>query len=77
MVPVIFALLRGKDAETYKRLIDEIFKFAPHWLPQTIMLDFEQTCVKVYQTNFPNVVLSECYFHSRQNIHRKLQVKQD
>lgn len=72
---MVYALLRRKDADTYKRLINEILKFAPHWLPQTIMLDFEQACVKVYQTSFPNVMLSGCYFHLRQNVHRKIQVK--
>jgi hypothetical protein len=75
VVPVVYALLRRKDAETYKRLITETLKFAPRWLPQTIMLDFEQACVKAYQTRFPTVLLSGCYFHLRQNVHRKLQVK--
>ena len=77
MVPVIYALLRRKDAETYKRLVIEILKFAPHWLPQTIMLDFEQACVKAFQTSFPNVILSGCYFHLRQSVHRKIQVKEN
>lgn len=77
VVPVVFALLRRKDAETYKRLMIEILKFAPLWVPQTIMLDFEQACIKVYQSIFPNVTLSGCYFHFRQNIHRKIQVKNE
>ena len=75
VVPVVFALVRRKNAETYKRLINEILKFAPSWLPQSIMLDFEQACIKAYETSFPNVKLSECYFHLRQNVHRKIQVK--
>ena len=75
VVPVVFALLRRKNAETYKRLINEILKFAPCWLPQSIMLDFEQACIKAYETSFPNVKLSGYYFHLRQNVHRKIQVK--
>ena len=72
---MVFALLRRKNAETYKRLINEILKFAPCWLPQSIMLDFEQACIKAYEISFPNVKLSGCYFHLRQNVHRKIQVK--
>ena len=71
----MFALLRRKNAETYQRLINEILKFAPCYLPQSIMRDFEQTCIKAYETSFPNVKLSECYFHLRQNVYRKIQVK--
>ena len=72
---MVFALLRRKNAETYKRLINEILKFAPCWFPQSIMLDFEQACIKAYETSFPNVKLSGCYFHLRQNVHRKIQIK--
>jgi hypothetical protein len=74
---VVYALLRRKDADIYKRLINEILTFAPHWLPQTIMLDFEQACVKAFQTSFPHVTLSGCYFHLRQSVHRKIQVKEN
>ncbi|CAF3945239.1 unnamed protein product [Rotaria sp. Silwood1] len=73
VVPVLYALLRRKNAATYQNLIDQILQFAPHWNPNTIMLDFEQACIGVYETNFPNVLLSGCYFHLRQSIHRKLQ----
>ena len=71
VVPVIFSILRRKDAEKYKRSIAEILEFALRWLTERIMLDFEKVCVKAYQTNFPRVVLPECYFHSRQNVYRK------
>ncbi|CAF1633849.1 unnamed protein product, partial [Didymodactylos carnosus] len=42
VVPLIYALLRRKNAETYQRLINQIIEFAPHWFPRSIMLDFEQ-----------------------------------
>ncbi|CAF3152751.1 unnamed protein product, partial [Rotaria sp. Silwood2] len=74
VMPVVYALLRLKDAETYKRLINEILKFALRWLPETIMLDFEQACIKANQTSFPTAILSDCYFHLRQNVHHKIQV---
>lgn len=47
VVPVIYALLRRKNADTYHRLISKILKFAPRWSPRSIMLDFEQTCIGV------------------------------
>ncbi|CAF4485250.1 unnamed protein product, partial [Rotaria sp. Silwood2] len=68
VIPVIYALLRRKGAETYKCLITEILKFTPCWLLQTLMLDFEQACVKVYQTSFSTVLL-DCL--RRNNIRRK------
>ena len=74
VVPVIYALLRRKNADTYHRLINEILKFAPRWSPRTIMIDFEQATIGVYQTIFPAVLLSGCFFHLRQSLHRKLQV---
>ena len=74
VVPVIYALLRRKNIATYKNLINEVLKFAPQWSPHTIMLDFEQACITAFQTSFPAVALSGCYFHLRQSIHRKIQV---
>ncbi|CAF4876136.1 unnamed protein product [Rotaria socialis] len=73
VIPVIYVLLHRKNADTYYRLINKILKFAPLWSPRSIMLDFEQACIGVYQTMFPTVLLSGCYFHLRQSIHRKLQ----
>ena len=77
VVPVIYALLRTKSKDTYRRLISEIFTFAPRWSPRSIMLDFEQACFGAFQSTFPNVSLSGCYVHLRQSIHRKLQVTKD
>ena len=74
IVPVVFALLCRNDAEAYTRLINEIHKSAPPWLPQSIVLDFKQACIKTYETSFPNVKLSGCYCHLRQNVYRKIQV---
>ncbi len=74
VVPLIYALLRRKDAETYERLINEILNIAPRWSPRAIMLDFEKASIGAFQAAFPNVSLSGCYFNLRQNIHRKLQV---
>ncbi|CAF3659895.1 unnamed protein product [Rotaria socialis] len=73
VVPVLYALLRRKNAATYENLVHEILRFAPNWNPVSIMLDFEQACIGAFDRSFPNVLLSGCYFHLRQSIHRKLQ----
>lgn len=75
VVPVIYALLRKKSGETYHQLIDEILKVAPNWTPRSVMMDFEQASINAFHRKFPNVALSGCYFHLRQSIHRKLQVR--
>lgn len=74
VVPVLYALLPRKNAATYQNLVNQILQFAPNWNPLSIMLDFEQACINVYESSFPNILLSGCYFHLRQSIHRKLQV---
>ena len=72
---MVFAFLCRKDAETEKRLIDVIHTFASSWLSQSIMRDLGQTSIKTYETSFPNVKLSGCYFHLRQNVYPKMQVR--
>ena len=74
VVPVVYALLRKKNADTYDRLITEVLKVAPGWSPNTVMMDFEQASINAFKNKFPSVVLSGCYFHLRQSIHRKIQV---
>ncbi|CAF0928710.1 unnamed protein product [Adineta ricciae] len=67
-VPVIYALLRRKNTDTYQRLIDEILKIAPNWSSRLIMMDFEQASINPFQTKFPIIHLSGCYFHLRQTL---------
>ncbi|CAF1096383.1 unnamed protein product [Rotaria sordida] len=74
VTPVCYALLRRKDASTYERLFNEILKFAPEWTPESMLIDYEKACINAYQSVFPDALLSGCYFHLKQNLHRKLQV---
>jgi hypothetical protein len=76
VVPVIYALLRKKNAATYERLIDEVINVAPDWLPNSVMMGFEQGSISALKGRFPSVALCGCYFHLRQSIHRKLQVNE-
>ena len=48
VVPVLYALLRRKNVHTYQNLVHQILRFAPNWHPVSIMLDFEQACIGVY-----------------------------
>ncbi|CAF3622430.1 unnamed protein product [Rotaria socialis] len=73
VVPLIYALLRQKNTETYQRLINEILKIAPRWSPRSIMINFEQASIGAFQAAFPNVSVSGCYFHLRKSLHRKIQ----
>ncbi|CAF1482897.1 unnamed protein product [Didymodactylos carnosus] len=73
VVPVLYALLRRKNAVTYQRLINQIVEFSPRWYPRSFMLDFEQACINVLDASFPHIALSGCYFHLRQSIHRQIQ----
>ena len=75
VVPVVYALLRRKNVETYQRLVDEVIKIAPNWSPASITMDFEQASINTFQQKFQSVALSGCYFHLQQSIHRKLQVR--
>ncbi|CAF2115230.1 unnamed protein product [Rotaria magnacalcarata] len=72
VVPVLYALLRRKNAVICHNLVHQLLRFAPNWNPVSIMLDFEQACIGVFDTSFPNVLLSGCYFHLRQSIHHKI-----
>ncbi|CAF4556485.1 unnamed protein product, partial [Didymodactylos carnosus] len=75
VIPVVFALLRRKNAVTYQRLINHIIEFAPLWYPESILLDYEKAAKNVFETGFPHVTLSGCYFHLRQSVHRQLQTR--
>ncbi|CAF3328571.1 unnamed protein product [Rotaria sp. Silwood2] len=56
VVPVEYALLRRKATATYRRLMNEILKVAPQWMPQSMMIDFEKACINVYEEDFPNIL---------------------
>ncbi|CAF2117510.1 unnamed protein product [Rotaria magnacalcarata] len=56
VVPVLYALLRRKNAATYQNLVHEILRFAPNLNLVSIMLDFEQACIDVFDRSFPNVL---------------------
>ncbi|CAF1383841.1 unnamed protein product [Didymodactylos carnosus] len=73
VVPVVYSLRSRKNSDMYQRLINEIVEFAPCWFPDSILLDFEKACINVYDSSFVNILLSGCYFHFRQNLHRQLQ----
>lgn len=72
--PVSFVLLPGKSSQIYERMVNEILTLAPAWSPRRVMMDFEKASINVFNTKFPNIELSGCFFHFCQNIQRYLQV---
>ena len=74
-IPVVYALLQRKVADTYSRLFDEIVKLAPTWLPASVMMNLEQASINSLKKKFRSASLSGCCFHLRQSFHRKLQVR--
>ena len=60
IIPTSYALLGRKDASTYERLLNEILKFVPEWMPVSMMIDYEKVCVNAYQSVFPDTQLSDC-----------------
>ena len=75
VVPVVYVLLRRKNADTYFRLIDKVTKVAPNWLPASIMMKFQRAPISALQNKCPSVFLSGCFFHLWHSMHRKLLVK--
>ena len=50
IITVPYALLRGRNASAYERLFDKIFKFAPEWTPESMMIDYEKVCINAYHS---------------------------
>ena len=57
-IPVVYALLRRKDAGKYSSLFGEIVKIAPTWLPASVMMNFEQASISSLKKKFRSVSLS-------------------
>ena len=70
-----YALLRRRDAGACSRLFDEVVKVASNWFPASVMINFDQASISSLNEKNLLVSLSGCYFHLRQSIHRKLQVR--
>ncbi|CAF4371841.1 unnamed protein product [Rotaria magnacalcarata] len=54
LFPLIFALLRDKQQQSYKRSIKELCHLCPAWFPKSNMVDFEKVAIRVSWEKFKN-----------------------
>lgn len=73
IVPVVYALLPDKSANTYKRLFSLIKSHFPNWTPKYFKTDFEIAAIEAITNIFPSTIISGCNFHFNQCIWRKVQ----
>ncbi len=71
-LPLLYCLSGRKDEETYD-IICKFIKQSRCLNVSSIMIDFEQAVIKVIKKNFPEVVISGCFFHFAQCLWRNLQ----
>lgn len=73
VVPVLYALLPNKTRATYVKLLQEIKNLQPGLVPQLLMTDFEQAALQAFDSEFPGITKTGCFFHLTQNVYKKVQ----
>lgn len=73
IVPVVYALLPNRKANTYSRLFGLIKEQIPLWKPKTFKIDFETSAIQSFRNTFPSAKLTGCNFHFNQCLWRKIQ----
>ena len=73
ILPLVYAFLPNKSAETYGRLMEELKRLQPSINPQKWMTDFERASINAIQSSFPQVSHTGCFFHFQQCVWRKIQ----
>ncbi|CAF1533651.1 unnamed protein product [Rotaria magnacalcarata] len=78
LFPLIFALLRDKQQQSYKRSIKELCHLCPAWFPKSNMVDFEKVAISAFEeeinTITNSVKISGCFFDLQRSILGKVQV---
>ncbi len=72
-LPLVYALLPDKTANSYKIFLECIKNCEPNYSPISITTDFESAMIKACSKVFPASNLRGCFFHFSQCIMRKLQ----
>ena len=70
--PFLYFLLPNKTTETYKRMFQIVKDLVPA-VPTKLLLDFEKGAHTAFNSIFPEVTTTGCFFHLRQSVHRKVQ----
>ena len=73
VIPVLYALLPSKTAQTYRRLFDVLKSRQPQINPKLWMTDFEQAAITAIREYFPEVQSTGCFFHLQQCVWRRVQ----
>ena len=75
-LPVLFALLPDKSAETYYLLIHKVYEqcalYSLSFLPKVILLDFEMAAISAFQSFFDDIDVQLCHFHWAQSVFRQI-----
>lgn len=77
-LPLVYAYLTSKQSEHYSTVLRAVVSAAETYgilncQPRKIMSDFEKSITIAFQTTFPAVRLSDCFFHMSQSIYRHIQ----
>ncbi|XP_066969266.1 uncharacterized protein [Macrobrachium rosenbergii] len=71
-IPVVYALLPDKRAETYRRLFAQIKSMVPNLQVSTITSDFELAAITAVKEEFSTASHYGCLFHLGQCLYRKI-----
>ena len=72
--PALFCLINNKNKEGYK----EVFKDIKNIITiensvkinlKSITMDFERGLIEAFKENFPDVIVTGCYYHYMNNIY--------
>lgn len=61
IVPLVYALLPNKKTETYIKLLSELKNLEPRLNPSSVMMDFEKSMIKAFETEFPETKIRGIY----------------
>lgn len=78
VIPLCFCLLTGKTTAHYQQLFQSLKQLVESKTrqilnPFTIVIDFEASLKNAIQLEFPNCLISGCYFHFCSSLWRKVQ----
>lgn len=72
VIPVVYALLPDKSGQTYTKLLRELKNLQPGLQPQRLLTDFESAAFGAFDTEFPGIIKTGCYFHLCQNVYKHI-----
>ena len=73
LVVCCYALLPNKRRGTYVEFLQQVHRLTNGFIPQSIMIDFEQACIGAIPIVYPNTFVFGCLFHLSKSIFRHVQ----